>query len=124
MDTGVNPHTTDRAGQTWTNPRAYYRAERKPRRWQRVPAGRIPHSRSWWKAQRRIAVVNRRVPGMMHGKTPKAQADGGMGEIKRQLSYKGRWRHCNVALANRCYSSSKTCSNGQAVNVKLKREPF
>ena len=57
-----------------------------------------------------------------NGKTPKAQADAGMGEIKRQLIYKGQWHHCEVQLAHRFYPSSKTCSNCQTVNAKLKRE--
>ena len=46
-----------------------------------------------------------------------------MGEIKRQIIYKGQWHHCEVTLANRFYPSSKTCSNCQTVNAKLKQEP-
>ena len=60
---------------------------------------------------------------MMQGKTPKAQADASMGELKRQIIYKGQWQHCNISLAYRFYPSSKTCSNCQNVNAKLKREP-
>ena len=71
-----------------------------------------------------LVIADLKVAGLMHGKTPKAQADAGMGEIKQQLIYKGQWRHCNVTLANRFYPSSKTCSNCQDVNAKLKREPF
>ena len=153
VDTGINPHATDSEGQTWANPKAYYQAQNKLRRWQRAQARRTPGSRGWWEAQRGIDNLNRRVvglrrnaqnqmtaqlvnkfqnlviedlnvSGMMQGKTPKAQADAGMGEIKRQLTYKGQWRHCNVTLAHRFYPSSKTCSNCQDVNAKLKREPF
>ena len=152
VDTGINPHATDSEGQSWENPKAYYQAERKLRRWQRAQARRTPGSRSWWEAQRRIDRLHRRinvlrhnaqhqmthqlvskfqnlviedlnVAGMMQGSTPKAQADAGMGEIKRQLHYKGTWHHCNVQLAHRFYPSSKTCSNCQTVNAKLKREP-
>ena len=115
-------------------------------------ARRTTGSRGWWEAQRRIDNLNRRivglrrnaqhqmtatlvhkfrnlviedlnVAGMMQGKIPKAQADAGMGEIKRQIIYKGQWHHCEVTLANRFYPSSKTCSNCQTVNAKLKREP-
>ena len=46
-----------------------------------------------------------------------------MGEVERQITYKGPWHHCEVSLAHRFYPSSKTCSNCQAVNAKLKREP-
>ena len=152
VDTGINPHATDSEGQTWENPKAYYQAERNLAHWQRAQARRTTRSRGWWEAQRKIDRLNRRtvglrqnaqhqmtatlihkfknivvedlnVAGMMQGKTPKAQADAGMGEMKRQIIYKGDWRHTNVSLAHRFYPSSKTCSNCQTVNAKLKREP-
>ena len=151
VDTGINPLATDSEGQVWENPKAYYRAERRLRRWQRVQVRRTPGSRGWWAAQQRIDRLQRRVTGlrrnaqhqmtstmvnkfqslviedlnvkgMMRGLTPKAQADAGMGEIKRQLIYKGGWHHCNVVLADRFYPSSKTCSACGVVNAKLKRE--
>ena len=59
----------------------------------------------------------------MRGRTPRAQADAGMGEIKRQLIYKGEWRHTRVTLASVWFPSSKTCSACGAVNGNLKREP-
>ena len=153
VDTGINPHATDSEGQTWESPKAYYQAERKLRRWQRAQARRTTSSRGWWEAQRHIERLHRRitglrhnaqhqmthqlvhkfqnivvedlhVAGMMQGSTPKAQADAGMGEIKRQIIYKGQWHHCNVQLAHRFYPSSKTCSNCGVVNAKLKRERF
>ena len=153
VDTGINPHATDSEGQTWENPKAYYQAGRKLGRWQRAQAHRKPDSRGWWEAQRKIDRLNRRVvglrknaqhqmsaqlvhkfqslviedlnvAGMMHGKTPKAQADAGMGAIKRQVIYKGQWHHCQITLAPRFYPSSKRCSNCQIVNAKLKRERF
>ena len=152
-DTGINPHGTDSEGQTWENPKAYYQAERKLRRWQRAQARRQISSRGWREAQRRIDRLHRRiknlrqqathrmtselvhkyqnlviedlhVQGLMQGKTPKAQADASMGEIKRQLLYKGQWHHCEITLAPRFYPSSKTCSNCGYVHAKLKRERF
>ena len=152
VDTGINPHATDSAGQTWENPKAYYQAEHKLNRWQRTQARRTSGSHGWWEAQRHIDRLHRRtvglrrnaqhqmtsaivhkfqnvvikdlnVTGMMQGRTPKAQADAGMGEVKRQIIYKGQWRHCKVTLAHRFYPSSKTCSNCSEVNAKLKREP-
>ena len=151
VDTGINPHATDSEGQTWENPKAYYLAERKLKRWQRAQSRRTTGSRGWWEAQRRQDRLQRRivglrgnaqhqmtscligkyqnlviedlnVAGMMRGGTSKAQADAGMGEIKRQLVYKGEWYHCKVVLAHRYYPSSKTCSACGAVNAKLKRE--
>ena len=144
VDTGINPMATDSEGQVWENPKAYYQTERKLRRWQRAQARRTPGSRGWWEAQRRIGRLQRRitglrrnaqhqmtsalvienlnVKGMMAGLTPKAQADSGLGEIKRQIIYKGQWHHCKVVLADRYYPSSKTCSTCGVVNAKLKRE--
>ena len=151
VDTGINPMATDSEGQVWENPKAYYVAERKLRRWQRAQARRQPDSRGWWEAQRRIDRLQRRttglrrnaqhqmtstlvnkfqslviedlnIKGMMSGMTPKAQADAGMGEVRRQLLYKGEWHHCKVVLADRFYPSSKTCSACGVVNAKLKRE--
>ena len=54
---------------------------------------------------------------------PQAQADASLGEIKRQIIYKGQGQHCEVQLAHQFYPSSKTYSNCSNVNAKLKREP-
>ena len=62
-----------------------------------------------------LVVEDLNVVGMMKGWTPKAQADAGMVEIKRQLVYKGQWHHCRITIANRFYPSSKTCSACGAV---------
>ena len=153
VDPGVTPHATDSEGQTWENPKALYKAERKLRRLQRAQARRKTGSRRWWQAQHKIDNLYQRinglrnnavhqmtselthkfqhlviedlhVAGLMKGKTPKALADASMGEIKRQLSYKGDWRHCQITLAPRFYPSSKTCSLCQYVNSKLKRERY
>ena len=153
VDTGINPSATDSEGQVWENPKAYYKAERKLARWQRAQARRTTGSRGWWEAQRKIDRLHRRitslrksaqhqmtativhkfqnvviedlnVAGMMQGPTPKAQADASMGELKRQIIYKGQWNHCEIQLAHRFYPSSKTCSNCGYVNAKLKRERF
>ena len=153
VDTGINPHATDSEAQTWQNPKAYYTAEKRLARWQRAQARRVRSSRGWWEAQRRIDRLHRRVNGLRHqathqmthelvnkfqhlviedlhvkglmqGRTPKAQADATMGEIKRQLLYKSQWHNCEVTLAPRFYPSSKTCSLCGYVNAKLKRERF
>ena len=88
-------------------------------------ARRQKGSRGWWEAQRKIDGCHRRIRGLRHdaqhqmtstvtkkfselviedlnvaglmrGNTPRAQADAGMGDIKRQLIYKGLWRHTDV----------------------------
>ena len=114
VDTGINPLGTDSEGQTWENPKAYYTAEKRLRRWQHAQARRTRGSRGSWEAQRRIDKLHQRVgdirknaqhlmtsqlahkyrnlviedlnvASMMRGKTPKAQADASMGEIMRDL---------------------------------------
>ena len=83
----------------------------------------------WWEAQRRIDQLHRRIVGMrknaqhlmtshfvhkfqklviedlhvaglMQGPTPKAQADATIGELKRQIIYKGQWQHREIRLAH------------------------
>ncbi len=151
VDTGISPMATDSDGQVWENPKAYYQAERKLRRWQKAQARRKLDSRGWWEVQRGIdrlqprttgprrnarhqmtstlvnkfqslVIENLNIKGMLTGLTPKAQSDAGMGEIRRQFLYEGEWHHCEVVLADRFYPSSKTCSACGIVNAKLKRE--
>ena len=151
IDTGINPLGTDSDGQTYRNPKASYEVQKNLRRWQRAQARRQKGSRGWWEAQRKIDKCHRRirglrnnaqhqmtstvtrkfsdlviedlnVAGLMRGNTPRAQADAGMGDIKRQLIYKGRWRHTRVILAPMWFPSSKTCSACGTVNPNLKRE--
>ena len=71
-----------------------------------------------------LVIEDLNVKGMMQGSTPKAQADAAMGAIRRKLEYKAPWHHCRLGLAHRPYPSSKTCSNCQQVNAKLKRERY
>ena len=152
IDTGINPLGTDSDGQTYRNPKASYQVERKLRRWQRAQARRQKGSRGWWEAQRKIDKCHRRIRGLRHnaqhqmtstvtrkfsdlviedlnvaglmrGNTPRAQADAGMGDVKRQMVYKGLWRHTRVVLAPMWFPSSKTCNACGAVNPNLKREP-
>ena len=151
VDTGINPLGTDSDGDTYENPKAYYSEERKLRRWQRAQSRRRKGSRGWWEAQRKIDRRYRRinglrrnashqmtnaltrkyrelvieglnVRGMMQGPTPKAQADYALGEARRQLEYKCRWRHTNLTRAHRLFPSSKTCHVCQHRNAKLKWE--
>ena len=69
-----------------------------------------------------LVIEDLHVAGLMRGNTPRAQADAGMGDIKRQLIYKGLWRHTRVTLASVWFPSSKTCSACGTINRKLKRE--
>ena len=69
-----------------------------------------------------LVIEDLNIAGMMAGPTPKAQADAGMGEIRRQLEYKGPRRQVQLILAHRQFPSSKLCSSCQCHNAKLKRE--
>ena len=64
VDTGSSTMATDSEGRVWESPKAYYRAERKLRRWQRTQARRTPGSHGWWQAQRRINRLQRRTTGL------------------------------------------------------------
>jgi putative transposase len=60
------------------------------------------------------------VAGMLTNRTlARALADAGMGEIRRQLSYKIAWNGGRLVLADRWFPSSKTCSGCGVVKDKL-----
>jgi putative transposase len=46
-------------------------------------------------------------------------ADASFGEIRRQLTYKTQWNGGCLAIADRWYPSSKTCSRCKTVKPKL-----
>ena len=137
------------------NPKASYQMEKKLRRWQRAQARRQKGSRGWWEAQRKIDKCQRRirglrrhdaqhqmtstvtkkfsdlviedlnVAGLMRGNTPRAQADAGMGDIKRQLIYKGQWRHTEGDPGAPCGSpAARPAAPAGPSTANLKREPM
>ena len=69
-----------------------------------------------------LVIEDLNVAGLMRGIPPGPRPMPGMGDIKRQLIYKGRWRHTEVILAPMWFPSSKTCSACGTVNANLKRE--
>jgi putative transposase len=67
-----------------------------------------------------VVVEDLNVAGMLKNRRlARKIADAGFGEIRRQLTYKGRRNACRTVVANRWYPSSKTCSNCGAVKAKL-----
>lgn len=50
----------------------------------------------------------------------RSAADVGLGEIRRQLTYKAHWRGRVLSVVDRWYPSSKTCHKCLHVNVALK----
>ena len=169
-DMGINPLAVDSGGQhsnteahyqpvqtvdgqwEYPNPRAYSRAIRTLRRWQRAQARRTPGSRSWWETQRRIDHAQRRVVGLRNnahhhvsrtlvrkyhtlgietlnvagmikaGLQSKALSDAGMSSLLEQIRYKANWYGTRIVEADQWYPSSKTCSACGVVNEDLGRE--
>ncbi len=68
-----------------------------------------------------IVIEDLNVSGMLKNRTlARHVADLGMGELRRQVSYKTAWHSGRVVVANRWYPSSKTCSGCGAVKAKLR----
>ena len=152
-DVGINPLAVDSDSTEYENPKAYYAAQKRLRRWQRVQARRTPGSRGWWEAQQRIDGLQRRITGLRNnvhhhvslalvrkyhtlgieslnvagmiraGLQPKALSDAGISALLDQIRYKARWYGTTVVEADRWYPSSKTCSACGVVNIELGREP-
>ena len=55
----------------------------------------------------------------LHRGFRRSVADAGLGEIRRQLTYKAAWQGRVVSVVDRYYPSSKTCSACGAVNAAL-----
>ena len=171
VDVGINPLAVDTGGDhpnprahyqpvqagngqwRYPNPKAYDRALRTLRRWQRAQARRTPGSRGWWEAQHRIDRAHHRtrglrddahhhvsrtlvqkyhtigietlnVSGMIRaGLQSKALSDAGMSGLLRKIRYKAERCGTRVVEADQWYPSSKTCSFCDVVNDDLRREP-
>ena len=154
VDVGINPLAMDSDGVAYQNPRGYYQAQRRLKRWQRAQARRTRGSRGWWKAQRRIDSAHRRATGLRNnahhqvsralvgkyhtlgietlnvagmiraGLQSKALSDAGMSRLLAQIRYKAQWYSTQIVEASRRYPSSKTCSACGEVNKDLRREPI
>ena len=70
-----------------------------------------------------IAIEDLAVKAMARGMGRRAfrrgVADAGLGEIRRQLTYKAAWAGRTLVVVDRFYPSSKTCSECGAVNGEL-----
>ena len=67
-----------------------------------------------------VVIEDLNVKGMLNNRSlSKAISDVGMGELRRQIEYKGTWYGVEVLTADRWYASSKTCSACGAVNRAL-----
>ncbi|MFE0908785.1 IS607 family element RNA-guided endonuclease TnpB [Streptomyces sp. NPDC058812] len=67
-----------------------------------------------------VVLEDLNVAGMLRNKRlARRVADAGFGEIRRQLTYKGRRNSCPTIVANRWNPTSKSCSHCGAVKAKL-----
>lgn len=67
-----------------------------------------------------VVVEDLNVAGMVRNRKLARQiSDAGFGEIRRQLAYKTVWNGGRLAVADRWFPSSKTCSGCEAVKPKL-----
>ena len=68
-----------------------------------------------------IVIEDLHVAGMLRNRRLSRHIAGvGMGELRRQITYKTTWAGGTVYLADRWYPSSKTCSGCGAVKAKLR----
>jgi putative transposase len=68
-----------------------------------------------------IVIEDLNVAGMLRNRRLARHIAGvGMGELRRQLDYKARWRGGRLHVADRWYPSSKTCSDCGAVKATLR----
>ena len=153
VDVGISPLATDSDGRAYVNPKGYYMAQRRLKRWQRAQSRRTTGSRGWREAQRRIDRAHRRAKGLRDnahhhvsralvekyhtlgieslnisgmiraGLQSKAVADAGMSTLLEQISYKADWYGTRIVEADRWYPSSRTCSACGVVNEAVKRDP-
>ena len=154
VDVGQNPLAVDSELVHYDNPRALGRHLRKLRRWQRALARRTVGSRGWHEAQRRINAVHRRIVGLREnahhqvsrllvGKyavlgieslhvagmdklrhQARSIRDAAIGGLLRKIRYKADWYGTLIVEADRCFPSSKLCSDCGAHNAALGREPY
>ena len=153
-DVGISPLAVDSDSKEYENPKAYYAAQRRLKRWQRVQARRTPGSRGWWEAQRRIDAIHRRITGLRNnvhhhvslalvrkyhtlgieslnvagmiraGLQSKALSDASISTLLNQIRYKADWYGTTVVEADRWYPSSKTCSACGEYNANLGRVKY
>jgi putative transposase len=127
-------------GTYFENPRALKKAQKKPKRLQRVVSRRQKgsanrqkavqqfakahdrvsnirkdnlHQATTWLARNKSAIVleDLHVIGMLKNHhLAQAIADVGLHQFRRQQQYKGQWYGCEIFLADRFFPSSKQCS--------------
>lgn len=67
-----------------------------------------------------LIVEDLSLKGLMRTRLAKSFSDASLGELGRQLEYKGRWYGCEVKKVDRFFPSSKLCSGCGWKNEELK----
>ena len=63
-----------------------------------------------------VVLEDLNVAGMVQNRhLAKSISDAGMGELRRQIEYKGRWFGVEIVIADRFFASTKTCSSCREV---------
>ena len=72
------------------------------------------------KTKSAVGIEDLNVSGMLKNRClARSISDLGLGEWRRQMTYKGIWYNCRIAVADRFFPSSKTCSVCGEINKKL-----
>ena len=67
-----------------------------------------------------VGIEDLNVAGMLRNRClARSIADLGLGEWRRQMTYKGVWYKCRIVVADRFFASSKTCSVCGEINENL-----
>jgi len=149
VDVGIRHLAVLSTGATIPNPHALQRSQRKLRRLNRELHRRTRGSRRRDQTRHRLARVHARAANLrrdalhklttalatQHGtvvveqlnlagmvrnrRLARALSDSGLGELRRQLTYKTAWYGSRLVVADRFYPSSKTCSACGCVKAKL-----
>ena len=148
IDVGLKDAVVLSTGERVEAPRLYRKAQQRLKRAQRALCRKVKGSKNRTKARTRVArlhqkVANQRqdflhklttrlvrpsgaiciedlnVKGLARTKLAKSMLDAGMGELRRQLAYKGLWYGVPVVAIGRWYPSSKRCHDCGSCNADL-----
>ena len=138
VDLGLKDAVVLSTGERVEAPRLYRKAQKRLKRAQRALCRNVKGSKNRAKARVRVARLHRKVAnqrqdflhklttriirtsgviciedlnvkGLARTKLAKSMLDAGMGELRRQLEYKGVWYNVPVVAIDRWYPSSKRC---------------
>lgn len=148
IDLGLKDAVVLSTGERVEAPRLYRKAQKRLKRAQRSFYRKIKGSKNRTRARVRVARLHQKVrnqrqdflhklstrivrtsgavciedlnvKGLARTKLAKSMLDAGMGELRRQLEYKGLWYGVPVVAIDRWYPSSKRCHDCGHLNADL-----